>query len=143
MPVLREQIEVPSEPVLRLTTPGEEPEPVQEVADAMSAALGLRVSASLYEVWRASDLWHMAGGHAKPLATVSATLAREVTLEEFSAAVSAAVNGVLGYEGCRPVGRDRIRADGPETVSTIVDKLINKRQGRSMLNAVVANLARD
>jgi len=139
MPVLRERIHVSPEPVLRLTcTDPEESDAPRP--DAMSEALGLRVSASMYEVWTAADLWHMAGGPARPLAAVSRRVSREVEPKEFASAVSAAVNAMLGYDGCRVVRADRIRADGSETVSLIVDKLLNKRQGRAVLRRVVSKL---
>ena len=140
MPVLRERIHVPTEPVLRLTCTDPAEQADAPRPDAMSEALGLRVSASMYEVWSAADLWHMAGGPARPLASVSKRVGREVEPREFASAVSAAVNAMLSYDGCRVVRADRIRADGSETVSLIVDKLLNKRQGRAVLRRVVAKL---
>lgn len=142
MPVLRERISVPSEPVLRLThaDPAEQlGAPGPDTASA-TAALGLQVSASMYEVWSAADLWHMAGGPARPLAAVSQRTGREVGSKEFASAMSAAVNAMLGYDGCRVVRADRIRADGSETVSLIVDELLSKRQGQAVLRSVVAKL---
>ena len=140
MPVLREQIVVPQGPVLRLTTPDGEEETRLSTEDAFSAALGMKVSASLYEVWAARDLWHMAGGQARPIATLSQTVGREVAGAEFSAAVARAVNEMLGYDGCRTLGKDRIRADGSETVAAIVDGLLDKRRGGRVRKSVVASL---
>jgi hypothetical protein len=140
MPVLRERMPVPTEPVLRLTSADPAEQADAPRPDAMSLALGLRVSASMYEVWSAADLWHMAGGPAKPLAVVSKRVGREVEPREFASAVSSAVNAMLGYDGCRVVRADRIRADGSETVSLIVDELLSKRQGRAMLRRAVAKL---
>jgi len=138
---LREQIEVPQEPVLRLSAPDEEKETGQfRTEDAMSAALGLRVSASLYEVWSAADLWHMAGGGPRPLDAVSRRVGREVGAREFARAVANAANEVIGYDGCRPLGKDRIRADGSETVAIIVDGLLGKRQGHRLRKSVIAGL---
>lgn len=141
MPVLREQIEVCREPILRLLIPddGAEAERFQ-TEDAMSTTLGLKVSASLYEIWSVSDMWHMAGGNSPPLATVSQIVGREVKDREFAIAIAKAVNEAIGYNGCRPLGSDRIRADGHETVATIVDELLNKRAGAKIRKSVVSSL---
>lgn len=143
MPVLREQLTSPSyEPILRLTAPLElEDEPsLPRTEDAMSVALGLKVSASVYEVWRSADLWHMAGGARHPMSVVAAKFGREVSGREFTLAVVGSVNAMIGFDGCRPLGKDRIRADGSDTVSLIVDRLLNKRQGKQVLSGVLARL---
>lgn len=140
MPVLREQIEVSQEPVLRLSAPDEEETGSFRTEDSMSATLGLKVSASLYEVWSAADMWHMAGGGSRPLDSVSRRVGREVDAREFARAVANAVNEVIGYDGCRPLGKDRIRADGSETVAIIVDGLLAKQQGHRLRRSVIASL---
>jgi len=47
---------------------------------------------------------------------------------------------MLGYDGCRTLGKDRIRADGSETVAAIVDGLLDKRRGGRVRRSVVASL---
>ncbi len=143
MPVLREQLTNPSyEPTLRLTAPLEpEDEAAQpRTEDAMSVALGLKVSASVYEIWRSTDLWHMAGGVRHPMSALAAKFGRDVSAREFTLAVSGSVNAMIGFDGCRPLGKDRIRADGSDTVSLIIDRLLKKHQGRQVLNGVLARL---
>jgi len=143
MPVLREQLTKPIyEPTLRLTAPFEtEGEAVgARTEDAMSIALGLKVSASVYEIWRSSDLWHMAGGSRYPMSVVAAQTGREVSSREFTLAVVGSVNSMVGFNACRALGKDRIRADGSDTVTLIVDRLLNKRQGKRVLNGVFARL---
>lgn len=142
MPILREQIKVPLEPVLRLTTPDDGEPEITQTGDAMSAALGLRISASMYEVWRASDIWHMAGGPERPLAAASRRAGREVKNREFASAVSSAVNEMLGYDGCAATSAGRIRADGADVVSDIVDRLLDRRTGRGLLSKVFAQIER-
>ncbi len=141
MPVLREQLTNPSyEPTLRLTAPLEEDEYPPRTEDAMSVALGLKVSASVYEIWKSADLWHMAGGARHPMSVVAATSGREVSAREFTLAVAGAVNAMIGFDGCRALGKDRIRADGSDTVSLIVDRLLKKLQGNKVLTGVLARL---
>jgi len=74
------------------------------------------------------------------MSVVVAKLGREVSGREFTLAVVGSVNAMIGFDGCRPLGKDRVRADGSDTVSLIVDKLLNKRQGRQMLNGVFDRL---
>lgn len=140
---MREQLTSPTyEPTLRLTAPLEPDDESfpPRTEDAMSVALGLKVSAGVYEVWRSADLWHMAGGARHPMSVVAAKSGREVSGREFTLAVAGAVNAMIGFDGCRPLGKDRIRADGSDTVSLIVDRLLNKRQGKRVLSGVLARL---
>ena len=142
MSVLREQLlNGPAEPTLRLTSPlTPEDDHPPRTEDAMSVALGLKVSASMYEIWRSADLWHMAGGARHPMSIAAAKSGRDVSEREFTQAIAASVNTMIGFDGCRAVGKDRIRADGSDTVSLIVDKLLNKRQGKNVLKGVLARL---
>lgn len=142
MPVLREQIQVSLEPVMRLTVPSDDEPEITQTNDAISAALGLRISASMYEVWRASDIWHMAGGPERPLAVASKRAGREVGDREFTLAISSAVNDMLGYNGCVVTSAGRIRADGADVVADIVDRLLDRRTGRGLLTKIVAQLGR-
>ena len=89
MPVLREQLQTPTDPVFRLSAPSnEEPVPPD---DAMTMSFGITVAASIYEAWAASDPCHMDVGERSSPRRAS----RDIDDEEFVSVVVAVVNRML------------------------------------------------
>lgn len=134
----------PIDPIFRLSIMGGEENSTQsQTEDAMSQALGIDVAAaSIYGIWRATQLWDMAGGSQPPLKTAAMQACRVVDEREFTDAIVASLNELLGFSACRRVGRDCIRADGREAVAIILDKILYKGEGGRLLKGAVSRMSR-
>lgn len=109
----------------------------------MSQALGINVAAaSVYGIWSAVQLWGMAGGSQPPLKTAAMQACRVVDEQEFTDAITASLNELLGFSACCRVGRDRIRADGREAVALVLDKILYKGEGSRLLKGAVSRMSR-
>ena len=144
MPLLKELMFEPVGPVFRLTVMDSETNSAPpQTEDAMSQTLGINIAAaSVYGIWRAAQLWGMAGGSQPPLRTAAMQAGRVVDEQEFTDAIVASMNELLGFSACRRVGRDRIRADGREAVALVLDKILYKEEGGRLLKGAVSRMSR-
>lgn len=144
MPSLKELMFEPVDPVFRLTVmDGEINSAPPQTEDAMSQTLGINIAAaSIYGIWKAVQLWGMAGGSQPPLKTASMQACRVVDEQEFTDALVASLNELLGFPACRRVGRDCIRADGREAVALVLDKILYKDEGSRLLKGAISRMSR-
>ena len=134
----------PVGPIFRLTImDGEENSAPIQTEDAMSQALGINVAAaSIYGIWKATQLWGMAGGSQPPLKTAIMQACRPVDKQEFTDAIVASLNELLGFSACCRVGKDCIRADGREAVALVLDKILYKGEGNRLLKGAISRMSR-